>query len=47
MAPVAKTMGEVSRFLFARGLWLILLEFTIVRVDGRTFHLGSNDFVAG
>lgn len=35
---LGKTLPEVSRFLLARGLWLIVLEFTVVRV-GWTFGL--------
>lgn len=34
-----RTAAELSRFLFVRGLWLILVEFTIVRL-GWTFDLG-------
>jgi len=33
-----KPNGELSRFLLTRGLWLIFLEFTIVRL-GFTFNL--------
>ncbi|MDQ3803197.1 MAG: heparan-alpha-glucosaminide N-acetyltransferase domain-containing protein [Acidobacteriota bacterium] len=37
-ASRGKTKGETARFLLARGLWLILLEFTAVRF-GWTFNL--------
>src|SRR4051794_29083218 len=33
-----KSKGELSRFLVTRGLWLIVLEFTLVRI-GVTFNL--------
>lgn len=32
-----KSKGELSRFLLTRGLWLIVLEFTVVRL-GATFN---------
>ena len=39
--------AETSRFLVVRGLWLILIEFTIVRL-GWTFNLGPfQEFTAG
>ena len=41
-----RTVAATSRFLFTRGLWLILVEFTIVRL-GWTFELGSHELTAG
>jgi uncharacterized membrane protein len=40
-----RSIGEVSRFLLTRGLWLILIEFTLVRL-GWSFSLNLNFFVA-
>src|SRR5215831_19426321 len=41
-----RTAGEVSRFLFTRGAWLVLLEFTVVRF-GWSFSVHFNHFLAG
>jgi uncharacterized membrane protein len=40
-----RSMGEVSRFLFTRGFFLIVIEFTIVRF-GWTFSLSATSFLA-
>jgi|GraSoiStandDraft_30_1057271.scaffolds.fasta_scaffold472595_1 uncharacterized membrane protein len=40
-----RTLGEVSWFLLTRGLWFIVLEFTIVRL-GWTFSIDLDFFVA-
>jgi uncharacterized membrane protein len=34
-----KTTGELSRFLFTRGLWLIFLELVVVRCFGFQFNV--------
>jgi uncharacterized membrane protein len=39
-----RAVGGVSRYLFTRGLWLLLMEFTLVHV-GWTFDLGSGFFI--
>lgn len=42
-----RSVAETSRFLLLRGLWLILIEFTLVRLAW-TFDLGSShEFTAG
>jgi len=40
-----RTVGTVSRYLVTRGFWLVLIEFTVVRL-GWTFHLNATFFVA-
>jgi uncharacterized membrane protein len=40
-----RSTGEVSRFLLTRGFWLILIEFTLMRL-GWSFSLNLNFFVA-
>ena len=39
-----RSTGEISRFLLTRGFWLMVLEFTIVRL-GWTFDTGLDFFV--
>jgi uncharacterized membrane protein len=39
-----RSTGEVSRFLLTRGFWLMLIEFTVVRL-GWTFSLDLNFFI--
>jgi uncharacterized membrane protein len=41
-----RSLAETSRFLFTRGLWLIFIEFTIVRLAW-SFELGFGDTFAG
>ena len=41
----ARSTRDVSRFLVTRGLWLVLIEFTIVRL-GWSFDIHFNYFVA-
>jgi len=40
-----RTTSDVSRFLLTRGIWLVAIEFTLVRL-GWTFDLHFNLFVA-
>lgn len=40
-----RTTGEVSRYLLTRGLWLVLIEFTVVRL-GWMFAFDLNIFAA-
>ncbi|MBX9825234.1 MAG: heparan-alpha-glucosaminide N-acetyltransferase domain-containing protein [Xanthobacteraceae bacterium] len=39
-----RTAGEVSRYLLTRGLWLVLIEFTVVRL-GWMFSFDLGNFV--
>ncbi|MGV1013558.1 MAG: DUF1624 domain-containing protein [Methyloceanibacter sp.] len=41
-----KTTGEISRFLLVRGLWLILLEFTLIQF-GWSFSPGLPSILGG
>jgi uncharacterized membrane protein len=41
-----RSVSEVSRFLVTRGLFFILLEFTVIRV-GWTFSFSFDQLVAG
>jgi uncharacterized membrane protein len=41
----ARSTWDVSRFLVTRGLWLVLIEFTVVRI-GWSFDIHFNYFVA-
>ena len=41
----ARSIHDVSRFLATRGIWLVLIEFTVVRL-GWSFDLHFNFFVA-
>ena len=41
-----KSKGELSRFLFTRGLWLIFLEITLFRCLGLQFNFGLPPDVA-
>ncbi|MBS0657801.1 MAG: DUF1624 domain-containing protein [Verrucomicrobia bacterium] len=43
-AQRGRTRGELTRFLLTRGLWLIVLEFTLVRI-GWTLQVFSNFLV--
>jgi uncharacterized membrane protein len=41
-----RSVAETSRFLFVRGLWLMVIEFTLVRLAW-TFELTAYQFTAG